>query len=59
MLYGKKMKVTIKYEVAEDSTGKGTVSLDEETVKTKSGTAQGSTASPASDQYVFGLLEHG
>ena len=46
-------EVTIKYAVASDSTGMGTVSLAYETVKAATGTAAGSTATAGSETYAF------
>ncbi|WP_026506908.1 InlB B-repeat-containing protein [Butyrivibrio sp. MC2013] len=46
-------EVTINYAVAADSTGYGSVSPESETVKVESGTAAGSTATAASDAYLF------
>ncbi len=45
--------VTISYAVADDSTGRGTVSPTSETIKAASGTAQGSSATPSSETYIF------
>ena len=46
-------EVTINYAVASDSTDMGTVSPTSETVKVDTGTATGSTATAASNTYVF------
>ena len=46
-------EVTINYAVASDSTDMGTVDPTKETVKVSTGTANGSTATPASSDYVF------
>ena len=49
----KENEVVIHYAVASDSTDKGTVSKESETVKVDTGTHQGSVASPASSMYAF------
>ena len=46
-------EVTIKYAVASDSEGMGTVSPESETVKVINGTASGSTATASGSTYVF------
>ena len=46
-------EVTINYAVADDSEDMGTVAPTSETIKAVSGTASGSTATAASNMYVF------